>query len=205
MSETTTAALYQGDHGWGLIVGLLLLGLTGSGGAEDQTRALPRAFQQVRLGMTSGEFMRLKPDLAKTKRRNLATVSLSESSTNPYIRHIVYRFHAGTLYEVEIRYRPDRLQHGASGLLGRLKEVYGQPIVDRADEVDLDSGDLHRRRTVWEDGKTRITVLEREYFSGGKQEIELTLTMTDLYLARLRDTDQNEQARRKLQEVPIPL
>lgn len=191
-----------------LLIGLLLFGLAQLGIAGDQaqpSQILPRVFQQAKLGMTLGELLRLKPDIAISKRTNFATVTLIAIPSDRYVQRVVYRFHEGTLYEIAIRYRPDRLQRGASGLLARLKEQYGAPIADRVDEVDFDSSDINRRRTVWQDARTKITLLEREYFRDGNQAIEITLTMTDLALERLRDEAQEQQVHRKLQEIPIPL
>lgn len=191
-----------------LIIGFLLLGLAQLGIAGDQaqpSQILPRVFQQAKLGMTLGELLRLKPDIAISKRTNFATVTLIAIPSDRYVQRVVYRFHEGTLYEIAIGYRPDRLQRGASGLLARLKEQYGAPIADRVDEVDFDSSDINRRRTVWQDARTKITLLEREYFRNGNQAIEITLTMTDLALERLRDEAQEQQVHRKLQEIPIPL
>ena len=186
---------------------LLLLGVLaqlGIAGDQIQPRVLPRVFQQVTLGMALNEVLRLKPDIAVTKRTNFATVSLIQTPSDRYIQRVVYRFHENTLYEIEIRYRPDRLQHGASGLLDRLREEYGEPLTDRVEEVDFESNDLHRRRTLWQDEKTKITLLEREYFRDGNSVTEITLTMTDLALQRRRDEAQEKQIRHKLQEVPIP-
>jgi hypothetical protein len=86
-----------------------------------------------------------------------------------------------------------------------LKESYGDPDVDRVDELDIDLNEIRRHRTVWQDAETRITLLEREYWRDGNKTLEVTLIMTDLKLARLRDVDQEEQARRKMEEIPIPL
>jgi hypothetical protein len=191
----------------GLMIGLLLLGLAHLGIAGDQaqqSQILPRVFQQAKLGMTLGELLRLKPDIAISKRTNFATVTLIATPSDRYVQRVVYRVHEGTLYEIAIRYRPDRLQHGASGLLALLKEQYGAPIEDRVEEVDLDSSDINRRRTVWQDARTKMTLLEREYLRDGNRAIELTLTMTDLALQRLRDEAQEKQVHRKMQEVPIP-
>jgi hypothetical protein len=192
----------------GMMIGLLLLGLAHVGIAGDQpaqqSQTLPRVFQQARLGMTLGELVSLKPNIAVSKRTTLATVTLIATPSDRYIQRVVYRFHEETLYEIEIRYRPERLHQGASGLLARLKELYGPPLVDRKVEVDIDSSDINRRRTVWQDARTKITLLEREYLRDGNHAIEITLTMTDLALQRLRDEAQEKQVHRKMQEVPIP-
>jgi hypothetical protein len=55
--------------------------------------------------------------------------------------------------------------------------------VDRVDELDLDSRDISRRQTVWQDVKTKMTLLERHYLHQGNQVIGITLTLTDLVLA----------------------
>jgi hypothetical protein len=192
------------EMGCGFIVGLLLLTLASSGVAGDPDRMLPREFQHARLGMTFGELIHLKPELAKTKRRNLATMTLRTTPSDPFLDRIVHRFHRDKLYEIEIRYRPEGLLKGVEGLLARLKESYGEPIMDRADELDITLNETGRHRTVWQDAETRITLLEREYWRDGNETQEVTLTMTDIKLARLRDVDQEEQTRRKIEEIPIP-
>jgi hypothetical protein len=190
----------------GIMICLLLLGVAqlGIAGDQIQPRVLPRVFQQAKLGMTLTELLSLKPNIAITKRTNFATVSLIATPSDRYVQRVVYRFYEETLYEMEIRYRPDRLQHGASGLLARLKEQYGPPLVDRVDEVDFETTDITRRRTVWQDERTKITLLEREYLRDGNNVIEITLTMTDLVLQRRHDEAQEKQVHHKLQEVPIP-
>jgi hypothetical protein len=196
---------WRGKKLW-LVIGVLLLGLVHSGIAEDkaQQRPLPRGFQGVKLGMTLSDVLRLKPDIAITKRTNFATVSLIATPRDRYVQRVVYRFHENTLYEMEIRYRPDRLQRGASGLLDRLREEYGEPLTDRVEEVDFESNDLHRRRTAWQDERTKITLLEREYLRDGNSVTEITLTMTDLAVQRRRDEAQERQVHHRMQEVPIP-
>lgn len=198
---------------FGLLALLTVLGAHPSAGIVDDLaaqdtaapRVLPRSFQHAKLGMGLGEFSRISPESAKTRRQNLATVTLTEPSSDPAVRRVSYRFHRGTLYEIQIQYRPERLPSGATGLLARLKEVYGPPLVDREDHLDIDSGDLRRRRTAWQDGRTKITFLEREILDEHGNRTELTLTLTDLKLERLRDQDQEAQARRKVERIPIPL
>ena len=155
--------------------------------------------------MTFDELIRLKPELAKTRRRNLATVSVQTTPSDPFIQRILYRFHRDRMYEIEIRYRPDALLKGTEGLLARLKESYGEPDVYRVDEPDTSLNEITRRRTVWQDADTRITLLEREYWDDGNKRLEVTLTMTDVKLAQLRDADQEERVRRRMEAIPIPL
>ncbi len=168
-------------------------------------RVLPRSFQRAKLGMALDEFSRANPEVAKTSRQNLATLTLTQIASDSAVRRVFYRFHRGKLYEIQIQYRPERLPSAATGLLARLKEVYGSPSIDREDDLDLDSADLRRRRTVWQDERTKITFLEREIIDEQGRRTELTLTLTDLGLERLRDADQNEQARRQVERIPIPL
>lgn len=196
---------WRGKRLW-LVIGVLLLGLVHSGiaGDEVQQRPLPRGFQGMKLGMTLSDVLRLKPDIAITKRTDFATVSLIITPRDRYVQRVVYRFHENTLYEMEIRYRPDHLQHSASGLLDRLREEYGEPLTDRVEEVDCESNDLRRRRTVWQEERPKITLLEREYFRDGNRVMEITLTMTELPLQRRRDEAQEKQVHHKMREVPIP-
>jgi len=190
----------------GLLCCVLFLGVAqlGVNGDHSQPRELPRQFQEARLGMTMPELVGLQPNIAVTKRTNFATVTLIAAPQDRYIQRIVYRFHEDILYEMEIRYRPDRLPQGSSGLVARLKEEYGPPMNDRENELDDARVGVIRRRTVWQDAKTKITLLEREYLRDGNNVTEITLTMTDLLLQHRRDQAQDKQANRKLQEVPIP-
>jgi hypothetical protein len=188
----------------GMMVCLLFLGIAQLGVSGDEPRALPRVFQQAKLGMTMGELLSRQPNIAVTKRTNFATVSMIATPSDRYVQRVTYRFFEDSLYEIEIRYRPDRLEHGASGLLARLKEEYGPPKLDRIDEVDFDVMDINRRRTVWKDAMTKITLLEREYLRNGNSVTEITLTMTDLAFESLRNEAQEKQVHRKMQEVPIP-
>jgi hypothetical protein len=215
MMESQRPTKDQSRLSYGLLALLAVLGLgthTSVGivdelAAQDAAaaRVLPRSFQQAKLGMALGELSRVSPELAKTRRQNLATVTLTQPSSDPTIRRVSYRFHRGTLYEIQIQYRPERLPSGATGLLARLKEVYGPPSIDREDDLDIDSGDLRRRRTVWQDGRTQITFLEREIIDEHGNRTEPTLTLTDLELEGLRNEDQEAQARRKVERIPIPL
>lgn len=198
---------------FGLLALLAVLGIHPPAGIVDDLaaqetaapRVLPRSFQRAKLGMAVGEFSRVNPEVAKTSRQNLATLTLTQISSDPHVRRVFYRFHRGKLYEIQIQYRPERLPSAATGLLARLKEVYGSPSIDRENELDLDSADLRRRRTVWQDERTKITFLEREIIDEQGNRIELTLTLTDLDLERVRDADQSEQARRQVEQIPIPL
>jgi hypothetical protein len=189
-----------------LLCCVLLLGVAqlGVNGDHPQPRELPRQFQEAWLGMTMAELVGLQPNIAVTKRTNFATVTLIANPQDRYIQRIVYRFHQNVLYEIETRYRPDRLPQGPSGLLARLKQEYGPPTIDRENELDDVRVGIIRRRTIWQDAKTKIMLLEREYLRDGNNVTEITLTMSDLLLQHQRDDAQDKQVNHKLQEVPIP-
>ncbi|HEU4685749.1 MAG TPA: hypothetical protein VFS39_14680 [Nitrospira sp.] len=184
-----------------LVLGVAQLGVDAN---PPQPRELPRQFQGAWLGMTMPELISRQPNIAVTKRTNFATVTLIANPQDRYIQRIVYRFHENVLYEIETRYRPDRLPQGPSGLLARLKQAYGPPTIDRENELDDARAGIIRRRTIWEDAKTRIMLLEREYLRDGNSVTEISLTITDLALQRRRDEAQERQVNRKMQEVPIP-
>ena len=189
-----------------LLFCVLILGVAqlGADANQPQPRELPRQFQQAWLGMTMPELIGLQPNIAVTKRTNFATVTLIANPQDRYIQRIVYRFHENVLYEIETRYRPDRLPQGASGLLPRLKQEYGPPTSDRENELDEARTGIIRRRTIWQDAKTKIMLLEREYLRDGNNVTEITLTMSDLLLQHRRDEAQDKQVNHKLEEVPIP-
>ncbi len=189
-----------------LLFCVIVLGVAqlGADANQPQPRELPRQFQGARLGMTMPELIGLQPNIAVTKRTHFATVTLIANPQDRYIQRIVYRFHEDVLYEIETRYRPDRLPKGSSGLLARLKQEYGPPTIERENELDETRVGVIRRRTVWQDAKTKIMLLEREYLRDGNNVTEITLTMSDLLLQRRRDEAQDKQVNHKLQEIPIP-
>jgi len=185
-----------------LVVGASL----GEGRAVGESGSgLPRVFQQARLGMETKELLRLKPEMEKAKRLEGGIVTFTTASADRHVKRVEYRLHADKLHEITIHYRLDRLPHGVAGLLVQLKESYGQPSLDREEHFDREHADISRWHTVWEDAQTRMTLLERQYLREAKLLTTLTLTMTDLDLARGYDAAQEEQVRRKWRKVPIPM
>jgi hypothetical protein len=185
------------------LLAVAMLGAAVSASAED--KALPRTFQKARLGMNINELVQIYPQLAKTNPDVQVRQSAAIVSSDPHIRRLEYRFHQGSLYELKIYYNPERLPRGYAGLLARLKEVYGPPSIEGIEEFDLASGILSGHRTVWNDGVTRVTLVERERIRKDAPFIECVLTLTDLALERQYQQAVEEHRRHQELEVPIPL
>ncbi len=171
------------------------------------TSVLPRSFQGARLGMALTELARTAPQIARTalQASGRPTETVTVASQDPHIHRITYRFYRGALYEQAISYRPDQLPRGYDGLLDRLKQVYGHPVVENVEEYDLSRDIFSVRKTVWKDDATRIILAEIRRLTDGRERFELVLTMTDLALEQAREQTVQEQLRRKEQSVPIPL
>lgn len=191
-----------------LVLSLGLFLAAGASAAADNSSEgvrtpLPRVFQNVRLGMSAGDLMRRYPRHAGLHRNqhDLRTVVLP--STNRHIDRVEGRMFRGTLYELAIVYRPDRLPRGSASLLERLKEQYGPPLIDGQEEADYERRISSEKQTVWNDGTTRITFVERRKF-GDLAPSELVVQMTDLAIERLRDQHLQEQKRLKELSIPVP-
>jgi hypothetical protein len=164
--------------------------------------ALPRAFQQARLGMPIQEAIPMGASATKSHRVPRVLV---RKANDPYIDHLEYHFHDGVLYALHIYYKPDRLVQGVSGFLDRLKAIYGEPEVEGDLAFDPAPGIWLERKTVWRDERTRISLTERERRQGITDTNEVALEMTDIALENLkRETERRRQLER-IQGVPIPL
>ncbi|HXF93429.1 MAG TPA: hypothetical protein VNK46_11785 [Nitrospiraceae bacterium] len=187
----------------------LILGVVQFSVAEPTpaNSVLPRSFQGARLGMALTELVRTDPQIARTavQANGRQTETVAVASQDPHIHRVTYRFYRGALYEQAISYRPNQLPRGYEGLLDRLKQVYGRPVVENAEEYDLSRDIFSMRRTVWRDDATRIVLAEIRKLTDGREQFELVLTMTDLALEQARDRTVQEQLRRKEQSIPIPL
>ncbi|MES4786430.1 MAG: hypothetical protein C4294_12075 [Nitrospiraceae bacterium] len=193
-----------------LTVLVLLLALGSASTSADETRSadpiLPRSFQKARLGMGIGELVRTYPEAAKIQPlRTQLNRTVVLAPKDPALRRIESRFHQGSLYEIQIFYNPDRLPRGATGLLSRLKELYGQPAAEGLGDNDLEKGILWVNKTVWNDGVTRVALVERRKFVDGVESREIVLIMTDLALERLHEEATAEAQRREEEAIPIPL
>jgi hypothetical protein len=199
-----------------LLVGLLVVPARGLAGsvplpdrAADQIEQsqviLPRAFQQVRLGMSVHDLARIHPQEVTLQGRVPMPESLTQPSNDAFIKRLEYKFHNGALYELRLHYRPHRVKKHMDALLSHLKELYGRPLVDRTKEFDPATLRTEKQ-TVWNDGRTRIVLLEREKESellGGIDEILLTLT--DLQLEQRKEEASRHQQRQKITRIPVPL
>ncbi len=187
----------------------LMLGVVqvSAAGPTPAQSVLPRSFQGARLRMALTELARTDPQIARTamQANGRQTETVAVTSQDPHIYRVTYRFYRGALYEQAISYRPNRLPRGYDGLLDRLKQVYGRPVVENAEEYDLSRDIFSMRKTVWRDDATRIVLAEIRKLTDGREQFELVLTMTDLALELARDRSVQEQLRRKEQSVPIPL
>lgn len=208
MSRTSTVAT--------LLLGTVMVFLQALSGAEsgatggsslveapqqEHSVELPRSFQGMRLGMPRAEAVKASQHgaLNQSSTRDVLRVA----GKDRYIKEVAYRFHSGVLYQIQTHYRGERIPGGVEGLVGRLKEAYGRPIVDGAMTFAPDRGVLSETRTVWRDGRTEIVFLERE--SHLQEAPDLILEMTDLEVGQMKQRATREQQRQQMREIPIPL
>ena len=172
-----------------------------SGGRGSSQVELPRSFQGVRLGMGRVELLRTMHT------GSTSTVSQGDVVVVPgrdrYIKRVEYGFHKGALYRIFAQYRPDKIPGGVDAFIMRLKETYGEPVVDGALTFAPAPGILSEKRIVWNDGRTEIAYTERERDIDLRPEI--ALVMTDLQLAQMRDEAMHERQEDRLRDVPIPM
>ena len=173
----------------------------------SQEERLPRGFQKARLGMAMEELLRLDPQTVSAKQLKGQTTDPSAvvTSKDPYVHHIEYRFYRGRLYEQAIYYKRDRLPRGYTGLVDRLREVYGRPASENLLDFDPTPDSLSSQKTVWKDKHTRIALAEFRKMREGREYYELVLTMTDLALEQGREQAEEALLREKEMRVPIPL
>jgi hypothetical protein len=185
-------------------VWLLANGAPASADNSDGVRPpLPRTFQNVRLGMSVGELARQYPRHAGLRRDRHDHRTVVLPSADRHIRHLEGRFFQGTLYELAILYRPDRLPRGSASLLQRLKAQYGPPLIDGQEDSDYERWIFSEKKTVWSDDQTRIVFIERRKL-GDVTPSELVVQMTDLATERRRDEYLQEQKRLRELSIPVP-
>jgi hypothetical protein len=161
---------------------------------------LPRQFLGVQLGMGRVEVARNAHNgPSKVDKGDVIVMSRRDR----YIKRVEYGFYNGALYRVQAFYRPERLIGGADTLVLRLKDAYGQPLVDREETIAPASDVLTETRTVWNDGRTEIALVERE--RGSELGRDIALIMTDVQLAQMKEDASREELRQRIQDVPIPL
>ncbi|HJT22911.1 MAG TPA: hypothetical protein VJ746_20750 [Nitrospira sp.] len=170
--------------------------------AVDKT--LPREFQGARLGMALEKITRIAPQAVK-RGQSHGDRLVHVGSNDPHIDHIEYRFAQGRLYEEAIHYNRRRLPRGYSGLVDRLREIYGRPVSEDVIELNPSSDVLSSQKTVWEDHDTRIAVAELQKWRNGGEYYDLVLTMTDLTLERARQQAAEALRREEERRIPVPL
>lgn len=174
-----------------------------SNSSEGVRAPLPRTFQNVRLGMSIGDLARHYPQHTGLHRKRHDHLTVVLPSTDRHVRNLEGRFFSGSLYELVIVYRPDRLPRGPASLVERLKEQYGPPLIDGQEESDYERRISSEKKTVWSDAVTRITFVERRKF-GDITPSELVVQITDLATERLRALHLQEQKRQRELAIPVP-
>jgi hypothetical protein len=165
---------------------------------------LPRGFQGARLGMSLEEITGIAPLTVKRGQSDGERL-VRVGSRDPHIDHIEYRFTQGRLYEEVIHYNRRRLPRGYSGLVDRLREIYGSPVSEDLVELNPSSDILSSQKTVWEDEQTRIALAELQKWRNGRESYDLVLTMTDLTLERARRQAAEALRREQERRIPVPL
>lgn len=194
---------------------LILMGsIVGGGTVLGQTETaavsahtLPRSFEGARLGMSQYELTaavqhvgRIAPDPKAAAQRTVIV-----QPKDRHLQRIEYRLHHNVLREMVIAYRRDRVPGGYEGLLGRLKDTYGQPAIDNLEEYDPRPDVYSVKKTVWKDQTTTMQLSESRRFSEGQELYDLVLTIADRALQQAYEDEQAQQHRRRVFRVPIPL
>lgn len=194
-----------------LLILMMLLGWTSGGRADDSPQVdgrpveghveLPRTFQGVRLGMGRTEVVRTahKGYVVSASRGDVVVTPRQDR----YVKRLEYRFHNGALYSLETHYRADRIPGGVDALLMRLKETYGRPAIDGTVRYGPAPGVLSEKRVVWNDGRTEIAFVERE--RDIEAGLEVSVVMTDLQIAQMKEESMRERQRQQIRDVPIPM
>ena len=166
---------------------------------------LPRSFQGARLGMLQSDLMNMVPEAERgslgTNGRKQGTLAVPLKDR--FIDHIEYRIYRGALRELAIYYKRDRVPRGYEGLLGRLKESYGQPATENLEEYDPRPDVFFVKKTVWKDATTISVLAETRKLREGQEIHDLVLTITDRSLQEA--FEQDEARRRRQQELSIPI
>lgn len=175
--------------------------------AAAESGQLPRSFGNAQLAMAVEDLVRrhvVPADTASVGKHSTRTVMVR--SQNPHIDHMAYRFYRGALYEQAIYYRRNRVPRGYAGLLQRLREEYGKPVIDDRSDVDFDDPYVFSsRKTVWRDAHTQLVLTETHKIQDGLDRFDLVLTMTDLPLMRERQQAEEDRLLQQERQVPIPV
>jgi hypothetical protein len=173
---------------------------------ESNRITLPRSFQGARLGMTRYELSAVVPEAGKISSKaghQASRAVLVSAGRDSYVRRIEYRFYQGTLQELAIYYKYDRIPRGYEGLLDKLKKSYGRPFVQNVQEYDPRADIFAVKKTVWKDDATAITLSELRRIREGEEVYDVVVTMTDVALQQAYE--QREEERRREQELAIPV
>lgn len=192
-----------------MLMGGILVGGVALSQAEPTApiAALPRSFEGARLGMAQHELTaavqnvgRIVPDPKLAARRTVIV-----QPRDRHLQRIEYRLHHNALREITITYRRDRVPGAYEGLLGRLKDSYGQPAVENLEEYDPRPDVSSVRKTIWKDQTTTMLLNESRKLFEGQDTHDLVLTITDRALQQAYEEEHAQQHRRRAFRVPIPL
>lgn len=192
-----------------MLMGSMLVGGVALSQAEPTASAgaLPRSFEGARLGMVQHELNaavqnvgRIVPDPKLIDPRTVIV-----QPRDRHLRRIEYRLHHNVLREIAITYHRDRVPGAYEGLLGRLKDTYGQPAIENLEEYDPRPDVYSVRKTIWKDQTTTMVLNESRKLFEGQDTHDLVLTITDRALQQAYEAEQAQQHRRRALRVPIPL
>lgn len=168
---------------------------------------LPRSFQGMRLGMGQYDLMTIAPELGRTVLGTNGPLQrpLTVLSKDRHLQRVEYRFYRGVLRELAIYYNRDRIPRGYEGLLARLKETYGQPMIENVEEYDSRPDVFSVKKTVWKDHATMALLSEVRKIREDQEAYDVVLTMSDLALQQAYEQDQERRRREQELRIPIPL
>lgn len=189
-----------------LVMIMIFLTLMCLGSAVDSVLAeeqgLPRAFEHARLGMTFHDLTQTAPALkVATSRGEFRHVV--QHPENRFVKRVDYHFVEDRLEQMTILYNANRLPAKGDKLLARLKELYGSPTSESTD-YRPEAGFLSEKKTVWQDGRTRVTFIQRIRFDDD-EVLEVELGLVDLELEAMKHARLREEERRQVADIPIPL
>lgn len=165
--------------------------------------ALPRAFQNVQLGMTLSEFTAVVPEAKPVSLggHEQADHTVVVPSQDRPLHRIEYRF-SERLREFVLYYVYADVPGGYAALLEQLRESYGKPVRQNLQEYYTKPEAYSEKKTIWKDRATMATLTEIRKLNGDRRE--LSLTITDLTGQPALAKGQARHAHERSIPIPVP-
>lgn len=188
---------------WMLMEGLALSAAEPA--AVSALRTLPRSFEGAHLGMSYDQVRATARQIGRIDPTPTRYGTLIVRPKNRHLQRIEYRFYHNVLREMTISYHPGHIPDGYQALLERLKQVYGQPVLEDQEEYDPRPNVFSMRKTVWNDDATTVAFTKSRRFDAEDNDQELILTITDRALQQAYEDEQTREYRQRILNIPIPL